>query len=235
MLFESKAKKEERLRLEEMQRQAYFEQQRKAVAEYVAMYKSDSDILRLASQFYEDGLNGPKHWTNWKLLNQYKGYVNSNENRQVNIAYIYWDNQKISFIEADQYASENDYLYSKSGFAQIEDSAKQKAVAIVVLDYLKNKIAEECYAAGFSSVSGYYNFCQIYYYWLGTLADHPCVGVVDDDFKKKMVYSQSLEKHPNYGQRKKPFDGPVPPRDTKIFDGAILIITNNQVNRLREL
>ena len=251
-IFESKVKKEERLRMQEMQRKALLEQQSKILEQmerqrmidqqetlkYFEQYKNDEDVLRLVKNVLRgDGaFYNPLQWIS-KVIHDKKNETNKHQ------AYMQYNNEKMVFIGGDGLSRECVVMYNNCGISRIESHIKQKALVMVFLELFKQKIFEEAALNGINDVSVDYVFDKVYNY-LKPYHDYPSVGIADTEYinnlnmenaerKRAIEYEKlQLEK-----ARKKGITGTPSAKsaiNANILDGAMITVTMPS-RRLREL
>lgn len=218
MFFNSKAKREkqikeyeeqERQRREELKRQ--MELENKKINEYYNLYKNDEDIIKMVKRFYEgQHSSSPSKFVS-ECAFRYESLVDYPMK-----AYIQIDQERIRF-HYDYGRCGDEILFKNCGFANVEDSIKQKAILLVFKDYFIKK-SKECYVSkGLTNINTDFRLEKVFTFTGPLYSEYFKVGVKKDEYDIPKAYFDPCEHHLVY------------------LDGAVITVTNNQPNVLRQL
>lgn len=202
---------------------------------YYVKYKNDTDVKKIVDTLLGSNFS--------RGFNSLVDYLAPGKESMKGIIYISYDSTgigceiKVTEGGALSGPSGGYSSYEKCGIAEIQDRAKQKAVATVAIEAIKERIESCCASKGDTVVTIGCRFVPIYHYQ-EAYYDYISKGIVDDSFKRLWRKKQDEIDNKNkveFGteERYARFSTPFIPT---IKDGAVLEFSMNyQGKKLREL
>lgn len=233
MIFNTRARREEQerqnrelLEKSRKQKEQLEEFEKKELERLYELYKNDEGVLNLVKTFLgeETKRDSPKGW----ILNSV-GTLEScveNDDKKVHLnAFVQVGRKSIGFLFKDVLSHGYAISFKNCGFANIEDPIKQKAILLVFGDYFKTEAQSIYLSKELMDIDIEFCLEKIYTYNESQESGYTTIGIADEDFLYKMEKSKvEHDMYPN-----------VKPINAKIRDGAVITVTNNQPNVLRQL